>query len=119
MQDQLLSQKTGQLDQKKIRDVKKIRELSEDFEAIFMQIVLKSMRQAVQKSGLIDGGNGEEIFRSMLDQEYAKSFASQRSTGLADAIERHLLGVQAMQAQAGGVKESTLPATEAIKRYQR
>ncbi|MFW7377892.1 MAG: rod-binding protein [Oligoflexus sp.] len=51
------------------------------------------MRDSIQKSDFIDGGNGEEIFRSMLDSEYAKSLASQRSTGLAESIERHLLGL--------------------------
>lgn len=112
----MLTETAAQIDQKKMRDVKKIKKLSEEFEAIFMQIVLKSMRQAVQKSGLVDGGNGEEIFRSMLDQEYAKAFATQRSSGLADAIERHLLGIQ-----SGGQSEKTsaLPAAQVIKRYQR
>ncbi len=70
-----------------------IRKLSEEFEGIFLEIVLKSMRETVSKSELIDGGNGEEIFQSMLDSEYAKSMAAQRSTGLATSIETHLLGM--------------------------
>lgn len=76
-------------------DGSEIKKLSEEFEAIFLEIVLKSMRESVPKSKLIDGGNGEEIFRSMLDSEYAKSLASQRSTGLADSIQSHLMGLMA------------------------
>ncbi|RZA18022.1 MAG: hypothetical protein EOP10_21735, partial [Proteobacteria bacterium] len=41
-------------------------------------------------SNFIDGGNGEQIFQSMLDSEYAKNLASQNMTGLSTSIERHL-----------------------------
>ena len=74
-------------------DVEEIKKLSEQFESIFLEIVLKSMRDSVQKSEFLSGGSGEDIFRSMLDSEYAKSISEQRSTGLADSIERHLLGL--------------------------
>ena len=43
----------------------------------------------MQKGGLIDGGNGEDIFKGMLDSEYSKAMASQRSSGIADSIEKH------------------------------
>ena len=32
-----------------------------------MEIVLRSMRKTINKSKFIDGGNAEEIYRSMLD----------------------------------------------------
>lgn len=53
-----------------------IKQAAEDFESLFLNIVLKSMRDTVQKSGLIDGGNAEEIYSSMLDDEYAKMMAA-------------------------------------------
>lgn len=68
-----------------------LRKATQEFESMFLNIVLKSMRDSVQKSGFIDGGNAEEIYKSMLDQEYAKSLAEQGSTGLAAAMERQLL----------------------------
>lgn len=80
-------------DAKMANDVKEIKKLSEQFESIFLEIVLKSMRDSVQKSDFMKSGSGEDIFRSMLDSEYAKSISQQRSTGLADSIEKHLLGV--------------------------
>lgn len=91
-------------------DPKKIKELSRDFEAIFMQIVLKSMRDSVQKSGFVDGGNSEDIFRSMLDGEYAKQMAKQQTSGLASSIEDHFLRA------SGTVK--ALQQKSAINRYQ-
>jgi flagellar protein FlgJ len=69
----------------------KIKKLSEEFESLFLGIVLKSMRDTVPKSTLIDGGNAEDIYRSMLDTEYAQQMASQRSTGIADNVEAFLL----------------------------
>jgi len=72
-------------------ELRKIRELSNDFESIFLEIVLKSMRDTVPKDGLMSGGNAEDIYRSMLDSEYAKNMAQQRVTGIADQIERFML----------------------------
>lgn len=92
-----------------------VKKLSEEFESIFLGIVLKSMRDTVPKSGFVKEGNGEEIFRSMLDTEYAKSLASQRSTGLADSIERHLLGL--MDQKAGSNQNLTSNLT-GINRYK-
>lgn len=77
--------------QQKLFDIKKIKDLSKDFESVFMEQMFKTMRESVQKSGLIDGGNAEDIYRSMLDSEYAKSMATQGSTGIASMIERQLL----------------------------
>lgn len=84
------SERFEQLSQKQPQDSEEIKKLSKDFEAIFMEIVLKSMRESVDKSNFIDGGNGEQIFQSMLDSEYSKNLASQDMTGLSSSIESHL-----------------------------
>jgi Rod binding domain-containing protein len=103
--DVRLDQKSAQMAKQPLnvssRDVKdpehakknaEIKQLSEDFESLFLGMVLKSMRDSVQKSGLIDGGNAENIYRSLLDDEYAKQMASQHHTGLADQIADFLIG---------------------------
>lgn len=72
-------------------DIKQIRKLSEDFESIFLEIMLKSMRDSVQKSDLIPNSNGEQVFRSMLDSEYASQMSKQSKGGIADAVESFLL----------------------------
>lgn len=84
------AERLGKLSEKQPQDVEEVKKLSKDFEAIFMEIVLKSMRESVDKSNFIDGGNGEQIFQSMLDSEYAKNLASQDMTGLSSSIESHL-----------------------------
>lgn len=83
--------KFSQIGTKTPENVAAIKKLSEEFEAIFLEIVLKSMRETIDKTQMTDGGNGEQIFQSMLDSEYSKSLATQRSSGLAATIEENLL----------------------------
>lgn len=65
-------------------------EVAKEFESLFLDIVLRAMRKSIPKSEFIDGGNAEEIYRSMLDSEYAKLMSKQGVTGLAESIESQL-----------------------------
>lgn len=82
----------GQLE-KLAKDKVQLGKLAEDFESVFLELVLKNMRNTVQKSELVDGGNGEEIFRGLLDAEYSKSLSSQKNSGIAESIEKQLVSV--------------------------
>ena len=84
----------------------KIKQLANEFESIFLEIVLKSMRETVGKSELVNGGNAEDIYRSMLDQEYAKNMAGMRQTGIGDAIEKQLSGVSAGKIDTSALKSA-------------
>src|SRR4051812_34346502 len=59
----------------KAKDRGQIKKLAEDFESLFLNLVLKSMRETIMKGGLVDGGNAESIYTSMLDDEYSKMMA--------------------------------------------
>ena len=63
------------------------RQAAVQFEALFMQQVMKSMRDATMKAE--ESGPGTEQFTSMLDTQFAKQFAGQRG-GLADMLEKQL-----------------------------
>jgi len=78
-----------------------VKKLSEDFESLFLNLVMKSMRQTVDKSDLMNGGNAEDVFQDMLDTEYAKQMAGQRMTGLADSIEDFMLRSQGVSDSVG------------------
>ena len=56
------------------------KKVSQDFEALFVGMMMKSMRATVGKDKLTGGGHGDEIYLSMLDQEYAAA-AAKRSGG--------------------------------------
>lgn len=65
-----------------------VRQAAQQFEALFMQMVLKSMREATPKSGLFDSP-ANDLYTGMLDQQMATKM-SQSGTGLADVIVRQL-----------------------------
>src|SRR5690349_1691976 len=67
------------------------RKAAKEFESLFVGMMLKSMRETVGKDMLAGKGQSEDIYRSLLDQEYAKSVADQGGLGLAKSIEKQLL----------------------------
>jgi peptidoglycan hydrolase FlgJ len=71
-------------------DPAKAKKVGQEFEAMFVGMMLKSMRDTVGKDKLTDGGRGEETFRSLLDQEYAQAAVRGGGIGLAPMIEKEL-----------------------------
>lgn len=69
-----------------------MKQAAKQFEALFMQMVLKSMRDATPTEGLF-GNEQEKMFTSMLDQQLTQNLSG-RGLGLADAmyaqLSRHL-----------------------------
>lgn len=69
---------------------KRLREVSEDFEALMINQMLKEMRKTVNKSDFLNGGMAEQIFEDMLYDEYSKEFSKTKTFGLADIIYNQL-----------------------------
>ena len=67
-----------------------IKKTTQDFEALFIGMMLKSMRSTVGKDSLTGGGHGEEVYRSLLDQEYAQEAARGGVLGLGRGLEEQL-----------------------------
>ena len=67
-------------------DEAKLREASRDFEAIFIKLMLDSMRKTVNRSGLIDGGFAETIYEDMLYERYAEKIADTARLGIAETL---------------------------------
>jgi flagellar protein FlgJ len=61
---------------------------AQQFEALFLQMVLKSMREAIPKSGLLDS-DSQQTYTGMLDQQLATKI-SKSGTGLAGVIAKQL-----------------------------
>ncbi len=65
------------------------RAVAQQFEALLVQQMLSSMRQANQGFGG-EGGGASGLFRSMQDQQFANLTAMKGGAGLADAIVRQI-----------------------------
>jgi flagellar protein FlgJ len=61
-----------------------LKQVSRQFEALFMNMVLKSMREATPSSGLLESRD-EKIYLSMFDQQLAQNLSG-RGVGLAEAM---------------------------------
>ena len=66
-----------------------IRETARQFESMFMRELLKSMREATMKSGLLDSPQ-ENLGTDLLDQQFAVQMSGQPG-GLAEVIARQLM----------------------------
>lgn len=61
-----------------------MKQASKQFEVMFMQMVLKSMREATPQDGMF-GSQQEKMYTSMLDQQLAQNLSG-RGLGLAEAM---------------------------------
>ena len=68
--------------------------LCEDLETFLIKNLIKSMRDTVEKSKLIDTGFAGEMYEDMLYDEYAKTFSKNANFGFAEMAYRQLSGSQ-------------------------
>lgn len=71
------------------------RRAAEEFEAMFLSQMLAPMFEGLDTDGLGGGGMGEEIFRPMLVEQYAKAISNAGGIGLADSIIAEMNRLQA------------------------
>ena len=76
---------------KDISEDRKLRDAANDFEAIFVQQMLKTMRETSLDSNFIPKSEGEKYFRSMLDEHYSILAAKSGSLGLGEMIYKQLI----------------------------
>ena len=67
---------------------------AQNFEAVFVSQMFGQMFQNVGTNSLFGGGHGEEMFRSMLIDEYGKLVAKRGGLGISDAVMRTLVSQQ-------------------------
>ncbi|MCG8323952.1 MAG: flagellar assembly peptidoglycan hydrolase FlgJ [Thiotrichales bacterium] len=70
-------------------DAGSLNEAAKQFEALFINLMLKTMREANVKSGLFDSDQ-MQFHQEMFDQQLAVSLGEKRSLGIADMLVRQL-----------------------------
>ena len=76
-----------------------VRRVAEEFEAVFIAQMMAPMFEGLETDELFGGGPGEDIYRSILVEEYGKSIARAGGIGLSDAIQREILRLQEVAEQ--------------------
>lgn len=69
-----------------------LREVATQFEALFLQSMLKNMREASLGDPLLGNSDQYEMYQGMMDQQLALEMASGRGVGFADMLVRQLGG---------------------------
>lgn len=81
---------SGYLPLKDSAGEKDIKEVARDFEAVFINYLLKTMRKGVIKSDIFGNVKGEEIYRSLMDERLSEEIARAGGIGLAEMIIKEL-----------------------------
>jgi len=83
-----------------------LRETAQQFEAMFIQMMLKSMRDASNemKSDLVQS-DAAETFEGMYDKEMSVKLAQRNALGLADSIVRNVQQRQTVVTAADALKQ--------------
>ena len=83
-------------------DAEGIYEAAKQFEAFFVQKLFSVMRESIPKDGLVERGYSNDVYESMLDQEYAKSITESGGIGLADMLAKQLMEAAGLEDDGSG-----------------
>ena len=83
-----------------------IKQVAQQFEALFVQMMLKSMRDAVPDGGLF-GSDQQRMYQDMFDKQLSMNVSGGRGLGLAAVIERQL-GPQSSDSKQPGTLQDYL-----------
>jgi flagellar protein FlgJ len=85
---------------------KALRGAAQQFESLFINMMLKSMREATSSVGdSLTGGNEMELYQSMYDQQIATQMSKGKGLGLADLLVQQLT-------RSGMVKGPAMPGAD-------
>jgi Rod binding domain-containing protein len=76
------------------KDQAAIKATAQDFEAFFVTHAFEDMFADLSSDPLFGGGEGEDIFKSFLLQEYGKQVAKTGGIGVSDMVQKQLLQLQ-------------------------
>jgi flagellar protein FlgJ len=71
-----------------------IEKAANEFESVFIAQFMGTMFSGIKSDGITGGGQGEEMFRSLLVNQYAESMQAQGGFGLAAQVKAQMLKMQ-------------------------
>jgi Rod binding domain-containing protein len=85
---------------------------AQDFEAMFATQLLKPMFDTVPVDGAFGGGNGEQVMRTFMLQEYGKMIAKTGVLGLAPQVKAAMLRAQENAKSRQGAESTPFKAAQ-------
>lgn len=90
--DVLLTEKLSQVKTENKNEIEKekLQKACKDFESIFLQYLLKTMRPKVSDDNPFSGGKGEKMLRGLQNQALADEMAGSKNIGIADMLYKQM-----------------------------
>ena len=92
-----LAQSAPVLAPKAASTVAATKKAAQQFEGVLISQMLNGMFEGVKTDGMFGGGEGEEMFRSLMIDEYGKQIAAQGGLGLSSGVTQELLRQQGLK----------------------
>lgn len=68
--------------------------VGQKFESMFLSEMLQPMFAGIKTDGVFGGGHGEDMYRSLQVDEYAKALTASGGIGIAAAVQQEILRMQ-------------------------
>lgn len=88
-------------------DSEKLREVCDQFESIFINMMFKNFRGTLSDDSLVPRGQGEKIFEGMLDEEMSNEMAKSGSFGISNVMYQQLSKQYGFDEEDVKTKETT------------
>ena len=72
------------------KDDKKLKETCQEFESLFVSMMMKEMRKTVPDGGLLSSSFATDTYQDMFDEEISKAASKGNGIGIADAMYRQI-----------------------------
>ena len=70
-----------------------LKEVCREFEAIFVEQMMRSMKAGIPEGGFINKSTATKMFEEMLDQQFAREIAASGQLALGDTIYRQMASI--------------------------
>ncbi len=77
----------------------KIKATAQNFESSFLSVMVQQMSTGVKTDETFGGGQGEEMFKSVLSDAMSKQITKAGGIGLSASIQREMLKMQGLKEQ--------------------
>ena len=70
--------------------IKALDKVCREFETLFANQLLKTMKESVPEGGFLEESMADEIYKDMFYEEIARSIGQSGALGVADILKRHI-----------------------------
>lgn len=116
MSEHKINQLKNEADSGELKDPEELKNLAKQFESIFVNLLMKSMRATLPKDGLLNSFS-LDMYQSMFDQEVADEMSKSqgKGLGLADVLYTQLSRMNQDEPDAEDIPEKAGSASSSPK----